>query len=87
MKSLRVVMFVLQILICFLLFVLVTPKETVYVETGLPSSAFPVIMRSKFNILFLLALFGQCMQSTLLHVKCTFHCYLLAFLVAISSHF
>ena len=47
MKSLRVAMFMLQIQICFLLFELVTSKEKVYVETGLPSSAFPVIMRNK----------------------------------------
>ena len=51
MKSLRVAMFVLQIEICCLLFGLVTSKEKVYVETGLLSHTFPVIMRSKFNLM------------------------------------
>ena len=51
MKFLRVAMFMLQIQICFLLFELVTSKEKVYVETSLPSSALPVIMRSKFNLM------------------------------------
>ena len=66
MKSLRVAMFVLQIQICFLLFQLVTSKEKVYVEAGLPSHTFPVIMRSKFHLLSLLELRAHCMQSTLL---------------------
>ena len=51
MKSLRVAMFLLQIEICFLLLGLVTSKEKVYVETGLPSHTFPVIMQSKFNLM------------------------------------
>ena len=61
MKSLRVAMFMLQIHICFLLFQLVTSKEKVYGETGLPSREFPVVMRSKFHLLLLLALRAHCM--------------------------
>ena len=86
MKSLRVAMFVQQIEICCLLFGLVTSKEKVYVETGLPSSAFPVIMRSKFNVLLFAGTICA-MHAIGISVKCTFHCYLLTFLVANLSHF
>ena len=61
MKFLRVAMSLLQIQICFLLFQLVTPKETVFVEKSLPSRAFPVKMRSKFNVLLLLEFRAHCM--------------------------
>ena len=82
MKSLRVGMSLLQIQICFLLFQLVTPKETVFVEKSLPSHAFPVII--SFIVICWHYLRITCIDITL---KCTFHCYLLAFLVANSSHF
>ena len=86
MKSLRVAMFVQQIEIRCLLFGLVTSKEKVYVETDLPSSAFSVIMRSEFNVLLFAGTICA-IHAIGLTVKCTFHCYLLAFLVANSSHF
>ena len=86
MKSLRVAMFVLQTQICFLLFDTVTSKENAHVETGLPSSPFPVLMRSKFNVLLFAGTICA-MHAIGITVKCTFHCYLLAFLVANSSRF
>ena len=79
-------MFVLQIQICFLLFKLVTSKEKVYPETGLPSSALTVLMRSKFNLLFFAGI-TCALHAIDITEKSKFHCYLLAFLVANSSHF
>ena len=80
MKSLRVAMFVLQTQICFLLFELVTSKETFYVETGLPSHTFPVLMRSKFSLL-LFAGISCALHAIDITVKSTFQFYFLALLV------